>query len=91
MVPRDRKWRVTANVKNCAVVVVLTKIKVNPIHFSWKWEEDELAIVDQGTYLGVEILKYYSWDTHIANKIGKGKPHRRDGCDPNRLAPRHQD
>ncbi|MEP2874451.1 MAG: reverse transcriptase domain-containing protein [Hyphomicrobiales bacterium] len=67
-----RKWRVTANVKKCAVVVC-NEDKVNPVNFSWKWGEDELPIVDQYTYLGVEISKDCSWDTHIAKVIGKGK------------------
>ena len=51
-----RKWRVTANVKKCAVVVC-NEDKVNPITFNWKWGEDELPIADQYTYLGVEISK----------------------------------
>ena len=33
------KWRVTANVKKCAVVVC-NQDKVNPTNFSWKWGED---------------------------------------------------
>ena len=49
-----RKWRVTANVKKCAVVVCIED-KVNPVTFKWKWGGDELPIVDQYTYLGVEI------------------------------------
>ena len=62
--------------------------KVNPVRFSWKWGEDEFPIVDQHTYLGVEISIDCSLDTLIANVIGKGKSTRRqDGCDPNRLAP----
>ena len=47
-----RKWRVTANVQNCAVVIC--NDKVNPVNFKWKWGEDELPIVDQYTYLGVD-------------------------------------
>ena len=69
-----RKWRVTANVKKCAVVVC-NEDKENPITFKWKWGKDELPIVDQYTYLGVEISKDCSWDTHIAKVIGKGKAH----------------
>ena len=34
-----------------------------------------MPIVDQYTYLGVEISKDCSWDTHIAKVIGKGKAH----------------
>ena len=41
-----RKWRVTANMKNCAVLVC-NEDKVNPVNFKWKWGEDELPIADQ--------------------------------------------
>ena len=51
-----RKRRVTANVKKCAVVVC-NENKVNPVNSEWKWGEDEIPIVDQYTYLGVETLK----------------------------------
>ena len=51
-----RKWRVTANVRKCAVVV-RNEDKKNPATFKWKWGEDELPIADQYTYLGVEISK----------------------------------
>ena len=67
-----RKWRVTANVKACAVVVC-NEGKVNPVNFKWKLGEDELPFVDQYTYLAVEILKDCSWDAHIAKVIGQGK------------------
>ena len=56
-------------------VVVCNEDKANPIKFSWKWGEEELPIVDHYTYLGVEISKDCSWDTHIAKVIGKGKAH----------------
>ena len=69
-----RKWRVTANVKKCAVVVCIED-KVNPVNFSWKWGEDEMVIVDQHTYRGVETSKDCSRDTHIAKVMGKGKAH----------------
>ena len=55
-----RKWRVTANVKKCAVVVVVQKYnkdKGNAVSFKWKWGEDELPIAVQYTYHGVEISK----------------------------------
>ena len=64
----------TANVKKCAVAVC-NEDKVNPVDFSWKWGEDELPIVDRETYLGVDISKNCSWDTHTAGVIGKGKAH----------------
>ena len=50
-----RKWRVTANLKRCAAVVVCNEGKVNPVTFKRKWGEDELPMADQYTYLGVEI------------------------------------
>ena len=62
----------TANVKECAVVV-RNEDKGNPVSFKWKWGEDELPIVDQYTYLGVEISKDCSWDARIAKGIGKGE------------------
>ena len=39
LVENTRKWRVTANVKKCAVVVCIED-KVNVVSFSWKWGED---------------------------------------------------
>ena len=44
----------TANVKKCAVVVC-NKDEVNSVTARWKWGEDELPVVDQCRYLGVEI------------------------------------
>ena len=49
-----RKWKVTANVKKCAVDAC-NEYNVNPVTFKWKRGEDDLPIVDQCTYLGVEI------------------------------------
>ena len=43
-----RKWRVTANVSKCAVLVC-KEDKKNPVEFKWKWGEEELPIVDQYT------------------------------------------
>ena len=67
-----KKWRVTANVKKCAVVAC-NKDEVNLVNFKWKWGGDELPIVDQYTYLGVEVSKVCSWDAHMAKGVGKGK------------------
>ena len=74
MVPRNRKWRVTVNVKKHAVVVC-HEDKVNTVNFSWKWRERELPIVDQYTYLGVDISKDCSWVTHIAKVKQEGVKH----------------
>ena len=47
---------------------------MNPVNFKWKWGEEELPIVDQYTYLGVDISKDCTWDAHIAKVVlGKGK------------------
>ena len=79
-----RKWRV-ADVKQCAVVVC-NEDKLKPVTFKWTWVEYELPIVDQCTYVGVELSKDCSWYARIAKVIGKGKSTRRqDGCDPSRL------
>ena len=49
-----RKWKVTANVTKSAILVC-NEDKKNPVEFKWMWGEEELPIVDQYTYLGVEI------------------------------------
>ena len=52
---------------------VCNEDKVNPVNIKWKWGVAEVPIVDQYTYLGVEISKDCSWDAHIAKVVGKGK------------------
>ena len=49
-----RKWRITANINKNAVLICNEDNK-NPVEFKCKWGEEELPIVDQYTYLGVEI------------------------------------
>ena len=66
-----RRWRVTANMKTCAVVVC-NEDMVNAPNFKRKWGADELSIVHQCTSLGVEISKDGSLDAYIAEVIGKG-------------------
>ena len=70
--------------------------KVNPVTLKWKWgedqREDELPIVDQDTYLGVEISKdvFLGMHTYVHGKKSHREGHSirdHDGCDPNRLAP----
>ena len=65
-----RKWRLSANVKKCAVMICN---EVEPIDFKWKWGDEELPRVDQYTYLGVEFEKNCSWDVHIRKLVEKGK------------------
>ena len=55
-----RKWRVTASVKKCAVVVCIDREdKVNPATFKWKWGKDGLPaeIVDQYALACRDILR----------------------------------
>ena len=70
--------------------------KVNPVTFqmedSIKWGEQKLPIVDQDTYLGVEISKdvFLGMHTYVHGKKSHREGHSirdHDGCDPNRLAP----
>ena len=49
----NRKWRVTANVNKSTILVC--NEDNNLVEFKWKRGEEELLIVDQHTYLGVEI------------------------------------
>ena len=51
-----RKCRVIANVKTRAGVV-RNEDKVYTVTFKLKWREDDLPVVDQYTYLGVEISR----------------------------------
>ena len=45
------KWRLSANVKKSAVMVC-NEDKQKPVEYRWKWGVEELAVVDQYTYLG---------------------------------------
>ena len=67
-----RKWRVTVNSNKCAVLIC-NEDKKKPVEFKWAWGAEELPIVDQFTYLGVEVSKNCSWDAHIDKMIHKGK------------------
>ena len=46
---------------------------MNPVTFKWKRGEDDLPVVEQYRYLGVDISKDCSRDAHRANVIGKGE------------------
>ena len=46
--------RAVTNVNKSAILVCNEDNK-NPVEFKWKWGEEELPIVDQYTYLGLEI------------------------------------
>ena len=53
---------------NKGAVVVCNEYMVNPVNFSWKWGEDELPMVDQYTYLGVDMSKDCSWGSQTLQK-----------------------
>lgn len=40
---------------NEGVVFVWDRDEKNPVQFKWKWGKEDLPIVDQYTYFGVEI------------------------------------
>ncbi|CAB1099724.1 unnamed protein product [Ectocarpus sp. CCAP 1310/34] len=44
-----------------------------PVEHRWKWGIEEIAVVDQYTYLGVEIAKDCSWNAHMSKKAEKRK------------------
>ncbi|CAB1105719.1 unnamed protein product [Ectocarpus sp. CCAP 1310/34] len=58
------KWRLSAYVKKSAVMVC-NENKEEPVEHRWKWEIEEIAVVDQYTYLGVEIAKDCSRNAHM--------------------------
>ncbi|CAB1117831.1 unnamed protein product [Ectocarpus sp. CCAP 1310/34] len=66
------KWRLSANVKKSAVMVCNDN-KEEPVEHRWKWGIEEIAVVDQYTYLGVEIAKDCSWNAHMSKVAEKGK------------------
>ncbi|CAB1108810.1 unnamed protein product [Ectocarpus sp. CCAP 1310/34] len=66
------KWRLSANVQECAVMVC-NENKEEPVEHRWKWGIEEIAVVDQYTYLGVEIAKDCSWNAHMSKVAEKGK------------------
>ena len=55
------------------MIVVCNEDKVNPVNFQLKGGEDDLPIVDQYTYLGVEISKDYCWYIHTINSESNRK------------------
>ncbi|CAB1100845.1 unnamed protein product [Ectocarpus sp. CCAP 1310/34] len=59
------KWRLSANVQKSAVMVC-NENKEEPVEHRWKWGIEEIAVVDQYTYLGVEIAKDCSWNAHMS-------------------------
>ncbi|CAB1104848.1 unnamed protein product [Ectocarpus sp. CCAP 1310/34] len=66
------KWRLSANVQKSAVMVC-NEDKEEPVGHRWKWGIKEIAVVDQYTYLGVEIAKDCSWNAHMSKVAEKGK------------------
>ena len=65
------KWTVTANVKTCTVDVC-NDDKVNPVSSDCKWDNQELAIVDQNKDYDVETTNDCSWGSHIEKVIANG-------------------
>ena len=82
------KWRLSANVQKGAVMVC-NENKEEPVEHRWKWGIEEIAVVDQYTYLGVEIPKDCSWNAHMSKVAEKGKA--RAGKLHPTLANRHLD
>ncbi|CAB1118469.1 unnamed protein product [Ectocarpus sp. CCAP 1310/34] len=66
------KWRLPANVKKSAVMAC-NENKEEPVEHRWKWGIEETALVDQYTYLGVEIAKDCSWNAHLSKVAEKDK------------------
>ncbi|CAB1112777.1 unnamed protein product [Ectocarpus sp. CCAP 1310/34] len=54
-------------------VMVCNENKEEPVEHRWKWGIEEIAVVDQYTYLGVEIAKDCSWNAHMSKVAEKGK------------------
>ncbi|CAB1100184.1 unnamed protein product [Ectocarpus sp. CCAP 1310/34] len=52
---------------------VCNENKEEPVEHRWKWGIEEIAVVDQYTYLGVEIAKDCSWNAHMSKVAEKGK------------------
>ncbi|CAB1121545.1 unnamed protein product [Ectocarpus sp. CCAP 1310/34] len=65
-------WRLSANVQKSAVMLC-NENKEEPVEHRWKWGIEEIAVVDQYTYLGVEIAKDCSWNAHMSKVAEKGK------------------
>ncbi|CAB1110807.1 unnamed protein product [Ectocarpus sp. CCAP 1310/34] len=53
--------------------MVCNENKEEPVEHRWKWGIEEIAVVDQYTYLGVEIAKDCSWNAHMSKVAEKGK------------------
>lgn len=84
------KLRLSANVKKSAVMVC-NEDREEPVEYRWKWGIEEIAVVDQYTYLGVEIAKDCSWNAHIhVQGSGKRQSTSREAAPNTRKpAPRH--
>ncbi|CAB1115185.1 unnamed protein product [Ectocarpus sp. CCAP 1310/34] len=66
------KWSLSANVTTSAIMVCNGN-KEEPVEHRWKWGIEEIAIVDQYIYLGVDIAKHCSWNAHMSKVAEKGK------------------
>ncbi|CAB1101144.1 unnamed protein product [Ectocarpus sp. CCAP 1310/34] len=73
---RNGLWKqlskLSANDKKSAVMVC-NEDREESVEYRWKWGVKEIAVVDQYTYLGVEIAKDYSWNAHTSKVAEKGK------------------
>lgn len=72
------KWRLSANVMKCAVMVCNDK-NAEEVDFEWKWGDEELPRVDQYIYLGVEFSKDCMWDVHM-KKVREKLKTRQENC-----------
>ncbi|CAB1113272.1 unnamed protein product [Ectocarpus sp. CCAP 1310/34] len=66
------KWRLSANVKKSAAMVC-NEDREGAVEYRWKCGIEEIAVVDQCTYLGVEIAKDCSWNAQMSKVAEKGK------------------
>ena len=47
---------IVSNVKKSAVMVLCNEDREEPVEYRWKWGIEEIAVVDQYTYLGVVVV-----------------------------------
>jgi hypothetical protein len=67
----ERKWLMHFNPDKCEVIQITRKTK--PINTTYYIHDQPLATVDSAKYLGVNIHKKLSWDTHISYTVKKAR------------------